>query len=189
MECNRRWKVESKEFEVLIKRGATGVRIIERSHSKRRSIFVQRNELAWLMKTVEEVVDVETHEVFWDQSRARYPRIIVQKCSNRHGRFLTIEEFEGRRKIGTILILEGRYGQGWCRLISELRQVKAFLWERQESRAGVTKKTLEGKAGRWGPEKARVHGPVEKSKVAPVISKGPASDSDQRNLATTKNQG
>jgi hypothetical protein len=66
MECNRRWKVESKEFEVLIKREATGVRIIERSHSKRRSIFVQRNELAWLVKTVE-VVDVETHEVFWDQ--------------------------------------------------------------------------------------------------------------------------
>jgi hypothetical protein len=189
MECNRRWKVESKEFEVLIKGGATGVRIIERSHNKRRSIFVQRNELAWLVKTVEEVVDMETHEVFWDQSRARYPRIIVQKRSNRHGRFLTIEEFEGRRRIGTILIPEGRYGQGWCRLISELRQVKEVLWEGRDSRAGATEKFLEGKAGRWEPEKARVHGPAEKSKVAPVISKGPTSDSDQRNPATTGIQG
>jgi hypothetical protein len=105
------------------------VRIIERSHNKRRSIFVQRNELAWMVKTVEEVVDVESHEVFWDQSRAGYPRIIVQKRSNRHGRFLTIEEFEGRRRIGTILIPEGRYGQGWCHIISELREVKAVLWE------------------------------------------------------------
>jgi hypothetical protein len=189
MECNRRWKVESKEFEVLIKGGATGVRIIERSHNKRRSIFVQRNELAWMVKTVEEVVDVESHEVFWDQSRAGYPRIIVQKRSNRHGRFLTIEEFEGRRRIGTILIPEGRYGQGWCRIISELREVKAVLWEGRESRAGETEKSLEGKAGRWGLEKARVHGPVEKSKVAPVINKSSASDSDQRNMVTMKNQG
>jgi hypothetical protein len=67
--------------------------------------------------------------------------------------------------------------------------VKTFLWEGRESCAGVAEKTLEGKARRWGPEKARVHKPVEKSKEAPVISKGPASDSDQRNLATTKNQG
>jgi hypothetical protein len=129
MECNRRWKVESKEFEVLIKGGATGVRIVERSHNKRRSIFVQRNELAWLVRTMEEVVVKETLEVFWDQSRVGYPRIIVQKRSNRHGRFLTIEEFKGRRRVGTVLILEGWYGQGWSRLIRKLSQVKASLWE------------------------------------------------------------
>jgi hypothetical protein len=64
MECNRRWKVESKVFEVLIKGGATGVRIVERSHNKRRSIFVQRNELAWLVRSMEEVVELETSEVF-----------------------------------------------------------------------------------------------------------------------------
>ena len=104
MDCNRRWKLESKEFEVSIQGGATGVRIVERSHNKWRSIFVQRGELAWLVRSVEEVVDLETSEVFWDQSRAGYPRIIVQKCANRHGRFLTIEEFEGKRRIGTVLV-------------------------------------------------------------------------------------
>jgi hypothetical protein len=66
---------------------------------------------------VEEVVELETSEVFWDQSRAGYPRIIVQKRSNRHGRFLTVEEFDGRRRIGTVLIPKGRFGQGWSRLI------------------------------------------------------------------------
>jgi hypothetical protein len=115
MDCNRKWKVESKEFEVLIKGGATGVRIIERSHDKRRSIFVQRNELTWLVRTVEDVVEKETSEVFWDQSRAGYLRIIVQKRSNRHGQFLTIEEFDGRRRVGAVLIPEGWYGQGWTR--------------------------------------------------------------------------
>jgi hypothetical protein len=135
MECNRRWKVESKEFEVLIKGGATGVRIVERSHNKRRSNFVQRNELAWLVRTVD-VVEKEPSEVFWDQSRAGYPRIIVQKRSNKHGWFLTIKEFEGRRRVGMVLIPEGWYGQGWSRLIPELSQVKASLWEGREVREG-----------------------------------------------------
>ena len=40
-----------------------------------------------------------------------------------------MEEFEGRKKIGTILIPEGRYGQGWSCLMSELKQAKAYLWE------------------------------------------------------------
>ena len=112
MECSRIWSVGSKEFEVLIKGGAIGVRIVERSIKKQRSIFVQKDELAWLVGSVEEVVDVEMFEIFWDQSRVGYPRIIAQKCSNRHGRFLTIEEFDGRRRSGTVLIPERRYGQG-----------------------------------------------------------------------------
>jgi hypothetical protein len=112
MEGSRRWSVESKEFEVLIKGDASGVRIVERSNKKQRSIFVQRDELAWLGESAEEVVDVETYEVFWDQSRVGYPRIIAQKRSNKHGRFLTIEEFDRRRRSGTILIPEGRFGQG-----------------------------------------------------------------------------
>jgi hypothetical protein len=29
--------------------------------------------------------------------------------------------------VGTVLIPEGRYGQGWSRLISELRQAKASV--------------------------------------------------------------
>jgi hypothetical protein len=69
--------VESKDFEVLIKGSASGVRIFERSNKKQRSIFVQMDELAWLVGSMEEVVEVETFEVFWDQSRAGYPQIIA----------------------------------------------------------------------------------------------------------------
>ena len=47
-------------------------------------------------------------------------------------------------------------------------------------------KSLEGKVGRWRPEKARAHGPVELSKVASVICKVAASDSDHCNTASTK---
>ena len=69
--------MESKEFELLIKGGASGVRIFERGNRKQRSIFLNKDELAWLARTVKEVVVVETSEVFWDQSRAGYPRIIT----------------------------------------------------------------------------------------------------------------
>jgi hypothetical protein len=91
--------MESKEFDIMIKGGSIGVRIVKRSKGKTRSIFLQRDELVWLVGIVREVMAEETFKVFWDQSRAGYPRIITQKCSNRHGHFLTLEEFDGRRSL------------------------------------------------------------------------------------------
>jgi hypothetical protein len=60
MAGSRRWSVESKEFKVLVKEGAAGMRIYERSNGKQRSIFLQKDELAWLVKIVEELVAVES---------------------------------------------------------------------------------------------------------------------------------
>jgi hypothetical protein len=64
MEGSRRWSEESKEFELLLKGGMSGVRIVERRNQKHRSIFVYRDELSWLVGAMEVVVDVETFEVF-----------------------------------------------------------------------------------------------------------------------------
>ena len=122
------------------------MRIFELRKRKQRSIFLQRDELAWLVGTVKEVVIVETFEVFWDQSRAGYPRIIAQKCSNRHGRFLTIEEFDGRRRSGVILILEGQYGQGLERFISEVHMANSTLHEVREDRVDKKVEAVRGKS-------------------------------------------
>jgi hypothetical protein len=103
VEGSRNWSVESNEFEMLIKGGDSGVRIYERSKKKKSSIFVRRDELTWLMGALEEVAEVETFEVFWDQSRAGFPQLITQKCSNRHGRFLMIEESDGRTSMEPLL--------------------------------------------------------------------------------------
>ena len=105
MAGSRKWMVESKEFELVIKGGNTGVRFFERNSRNNRSIFLQRAEVKWLDSVVETLLAVTTSEVFWDQSRAGYPRVIAQKCSNRHGKFLTIEEFDGRRRCGSVMIL------------------------------------------------------------------------------------
>jgi hypothetical protein len=124
---SRRWTVEAKDFEVMIKGGLSGVRIVEKRNGKQMSVFVHRDELSWLIGALEVVVDVDTSEIFWDQARAGYPRLITQKCSNRHGRFLTIEECEGRKRSGTVLVPEGRQRQGWVTLIAELRRASSSL--------------------------------------------------------------
>jgi hypothetical protein len=77
MEGIRRWAVESKNFEISFKGGFSGVRLVERSKNKQRSIFIRRDEIVWLVRSVEVMVDVGTSEVFWDQSRASYPRLLV----------------------------------------------------------------------------------------------------------------
>jgi hypothetical protein len=123
----RRWSVEAKEFELLIKGGLSGVRIVEKRNNRLRFICVQRDELLWLVGAVEKAANVDSSEVFWDQSRAGYIRLITQRRANRHGRYLTIEEFEGRRRSGSVLIPEGRYGQGWHLLISELHRACSSL--------------------------------------------------------------
>jgi hypothetical protein len=127
MAVSWKWKVESKEFELVIKGGATGVRFFERNNKHQRSIFVLRDELDWLARKGKELVAVENSEVFWDPSRAAYPRIIAQKCSNRHGNFLLLEEFDGRSKCGSIRIPEGRYGEGWERFLVELHRANSSL--------------------------------------------------------------
>jgi hypothetical protein len=124
----RSWSVESKAIEMLIKGGYAGLRMVERSNKKQGSIYIQRDELKWLVGAIEEAVDVDTSVVYWNQSRAGYPRVLVQRRSNRHGRFIIMEEFEGRTRRGSVLIPEGRYGQGWTRLLSELKIARTTLW-------------------------------------------------------------
>jgi hypothetical protein len=161
---SRKWSVESKDFELSIKGGNLGVRIVERSNRKQRSVFIHRDEVAWLWGSVEVVVKVETPEVFWDQSRAGCPRVIVQKCSNRHGRFVTVEVFDGRRRSGTILIPEGRYGQGWKRLIFELKKARSTLWEGRICRERKTEKVVAG-----GRSFAEVVGLSKSPKVSAAV--------------------
>jgi hypothetical protein len=122
-----KWAVESKEFELVIKGGGAGLRFFERNSKINRSIFLHRDEVAWLDKIVEKLIVVRTSEVFWDQSRAGYPRVMVQKCSNRHGKFLTLEEYDGRRRCGSVMIPEGRFGQGWDCLKMEVKRANSSL--------------------------------------------------------------
>jgi hypothetical protein len=70
--------VESKAFELAIKGGNLGVRIFERSNGKLSSVFLHRDEVFWMlgsMEAVEREARAGGSEVFWDQSRAGVPRV------------------------------------------------------------------------------------------------------------------
>jgi hypothetical protein len=122
-----KWRVESKDFELLVKDGANGARFFERNGKRQRSIFLLKDELAWLDRKNEELVMGDHAEVFWDQTRAGYPRIMALKRSNRNGNFLEIEEYDSRGRCGSIIIPEGRYGQGWERLKVHVSRAFASL--------------------------------------------------------------
>jgi hypothetical protein len=74
-----------------------------------RSILLDKNETAWLIKSFDDLVTVKDSRVLWNQSFLGYPWILAQQCSNRHGFFLVLEEFEGRRRSGSILVPQGSY--------------------------------------------------------------------------------
>jgi hypothetical protein len=178
----RSWSVESKAIEMLIKGGYTGLRMVERSNKKQGSIYIQRDELTWLVGAVEEAVDVDTSLVFWNQSRAGCPRVVVQRRSNRHGSFIIMEEFEGRIRRGSVLIPEGRYGQGWTRLLSELKIARTTLWngcefrERKVAEKVSDKRTfVEVVSQSKMPEKATT-GDREQYQARPTIAKKPENE-------------
>jgi len=117
----RWWTVESKEFALSVVGGATGIRIREKGKGLTRSILMDKDEAAWLIKSLGELVSVQDSRVFWNQSIRGFPRILAQQCSNRHCYFLTVEEYEGRRRSGSIMVPKGRFGEGWERFGLELR--------------------------------------------------------------------
>jgi hypothetical protein len=123
MVFSRRWLVESKDFELVVVGGETGVRLREICRGKLRSILMDRDEIAWLVRIFEELVVVEDSRVFWNQAQAGFPGIIAQRCFNRHGGFLTVEEHDGGRKLDAVLIPEGRRGKGWDLFGSALRLI------------------------------------------------------------------
>jgi hypothetical protein len=74
-----------------------------------------------LLKVFKDLVTVQDHRLFRNQSISGFPRILAQQCSNRHRFFLIIEEYEGRRRSGSVLVPKGRIGEGWERFGVELR--------------------------------------------------------------------
>jgi hypothetical protein len=121
MSSSRRWSVESKEFALSVVGGFTGIRIHERRKGVTRSILIDQDEAAWLLKSFHDLVTAHDCRVFWNQSVSGFPRILAQQCANRHGYFLTLEEYEGRRRKGSVLVPKGKFGEGWKRFGEELR--------------------------------------------------------------------
>lgn len=104
----RRWcSIESKTFELAVEGNSSGVRIIECCRGVVRSVFLGRIDCRWLLATVEELLRERESKVFWRRSRTSFLAILNQRCSNKNGRFLVLEEHGGGRCRGHILVPKG----------------------------------------------------------------------------------
>ncbi|KAE8009881.1 hypothetical protein FH972_006288 [Carpinus fangiana] len=132
MGWNRSWLVESKEFKFALKDSSPVLTIQERRKGVQRAVNLRKKEQVWLVRIFGELVAVEDSRVFRDQTVPGFPRVLAQKCGNRNGRFLVIEEYNGRGKCGSIFVPEGRNRQGWNQFVEELRNVlqcSTHKWE------------------------------------------------------------
>ena len=132
MGWNRSWSVESKEFKFLLKDSSPVLMIQERRKDVQRAVNLRKKEQVWLVRIFAELVAVEDSRVFRDQTVPGFPRVLAQKCGNKNGRFLVLEEYNSRGKCGSIFVPEGRNRQGWNRFVEELQNVLQFSahsWE------------------------------------------------------------
>jgi hypothetical protein len=79
------------------------------------------------VRIFEDLVRVEDSRVFWNQSLQGFPLVLAQRCFNRHGGFLVVEEFNGDRRSDSIIVLEDKTGKGWELFGLELRWVFEYL--------------------------------------------------------------
>ena len=132
MGWNRSWLVESKEFKFMLKDNSPVLTIHERRRGVQQAVNLRKKEQVWLVRIFGELVAVEDSWVFKDQTVPGFPQVLAQKCGNRNGRFLVIEEYNGRGKCGSIFVPKGRNRQGWNQFVEELRNVLQFSahnWE------------------------------------------------------------
>jgi hypothetical protein len=123
--------VESKRFDLVVEGGSKGLRISESSRGITRFIALNGKDSCWLLATLEELLAAKDSAVFWRRSRAGFPSSYAQRCANKHGRFLMVENYgEGRRR-SFIIVPEGRKGEGWKSFRSELSYVVKVMGDRE----------------------------------------------------------
>lgn len=101
--------MESKDLEMLVKDGSTGLKIRERCRGLLWSVRLSNQESVWLLDIFDDLVAAKDSRVFKDQSKPGFPCVLAQHCFNRHGGFLVIEEYDGRERCGSVLIPSGNY--------------------------------------------------------------------------------
>ena len=77
--------------------------------------------------------------MYWDRSKSGFPRVLAQRCFKRRGSFLLFEEYDGKERCGTVLVLEG-HGKGWYRFISGLQIAVNFFQPCLAKNLGVKKR-------------------------------------------------
>jgi hypothetical protein len=99
----RSWSMESKEFKFSLKDNLSMLTIQERRRGVQRAMNLRKKEQVWLARIFGELVAMEDSRVFRDQTVPGFPRLLAQKCGNRNGRLLVLEEYNSKGNAGLFL--------------------------------------------------------------------------------------
>ena len=115
--------VESKALELLLESWRWSLKIVERSRRVWRFVVMGRSGLEWLTTTMEAVLQAGKNLDFTKHLREGSRTFMAQRCSNKHGRFLTVTGYGGGGRRSVVAIPEGYEGLGWEKFAAELRRV------------------------------------------------------------------
>ena len=109
------FNVESKSFEFCVEEGGSffSLRIFERGRYSLRSVFMGKECAKRLLSLLEDFISSKRTGHFARTVRDGETVFILQLGYNAHGYFLMISEFLRGRRIGFIVVPEGKLGCGW----------------------------------------------------------------------------
>ena len=120
---NRHFFIESKAFEFGVDHGGGAfiVRLYERGKDTLRSVFMGKASAVTLLAAMEELVSKNNTRNFVRTIREGETVFIIQRCSNKKGRYVMIQAIHRAGRRGQIIIPEGRNCNGWRGFAVELR--------------------------------------------------------------------
>ncbi|CAI9783586.1 unnamed protein product [Fraxinus pennsylvanica] len=115
--------IEFKTFEFILEGGGVhSIRINELGRGFVHSVVLGRGCAIRVAGAIEDLISKPYIESFARTFRVGDTVIFLQRCSNRKGRFISIQEIHRGGRKGTIIIPEGRNGVGWRGFGVELRR-------------------------------------------------------------------
>ncbi|CAI9776149.1 unnamed protein product [Fraxinus pennsylvanica] len=115
--------IEFKTFEFILEGGGVhSIRINELGRGFVHSVVMGRGCAIRVAGAIEDLISKPYIESFARTFRVGDAVIFLQRCSNRKGRFISIQEIHRGGRKGAIIIPEGRNGVGWRGFGVELRR-------------------------------------------------------------------
>lgn len=116
--------IEAKKFEFVLERGGdvAFLRVVERGRGFTERMSLGLESARSLVAAVEGALKAKSPN-FIKSFREVNKVFVVQKQSNERGGFLLISELGVGKRLGLIIVPEGRKGKGWADFLSTLKGV------------------------------------------------------------------
>ncbi|KAB1203319.1 hypothetical protein CJ030_MR8G012801 [Morella rubra] len=129
---SRNFRIESKDFQVTIRENGE-LQFSEWSPKSVNAIHMGKYGAMWMVNMSDKLMEIAPEVDFASKFNESSRGFLAQRCLNKGGRYAVIVEYGGRRKVGAVMVPEGKNGHGWQILNRVFLDVVSFF--RSSSRA------------------------------------------------------